>query len=77
VTEARDDWTIGDLEPYVSHALQAFGEDRVLFGGDWPVVTLASSYRRWIEALDQLTSQLSPVARRKLWADNARRVYRV
>jgi L-fuconolactonase len=77
VTEARDDWTIGELEPYVSHALQAFGEDRVLFGGDWPVVTLASSYRRWIEALDQLTSQLSPVARRKLWADNARRVYRV
>jgi L-fuconolactonase len=78
VTEAdHSAWTPADLQPYVSHALQVFGEDRVLFGGDWPVVTLASSYRRWIETLDRLTSHLSPGAGRKLWAENARRVYRL
>jgi L-fuconolactonase len=70
-------WTSDDLEPYVSHTLRAFGEDRVLFGGDWPVVTIASTYRRWVDTLDALTSDLSVEAKRKLWADNARRVYRL
>ena len=78
VTEAdHDHWTVADVEPYAAHVLKVFGEDRVMFGGDWPVVRLASTYRRWVETLDALTAALSPSAKRKLWADNARRVYRL
>jgi L-fuconolactonase len=78
VTEAdHASWTTDDLQPYVMHALAVFGEDRVLFGGDWPVVTLAATYRRWVESLDALTAHLSDTAKHKLWADNARRVYRL
>jgi len=78
VTEAdKEHWTADDLAPYVAHTLSAFGEDRVMFGGDWPVALLASSYRRWVETLDALTADLSPQAKRKLWADNARRFYRI
>ena len=55
----------------------AWKVDRVAFGGDWPVVLLASNYRRWVEALDTLTSSYSPEARRKLWVENARRFYRL
>lgn len=78
VTEAdSQQWQPEHLEPYVTHVLSVFGEDRVVFGGDWPVVLHASTYRRWVETLDALTSHLSPVAKRKLWADNARRFYRL
>jgi L-fuconolactonase len=78
VTEAdHANWTVDDIKPYVLHALEVFGEDRVLFGSDWPVATLASSYRRWFETLEQLTAGLSEAARRKLWRDNAVRVYRL
>jgi L-fuconolactonase len=78
VTEAdHAAWTPADLEPYVGHALAVFGEQRVLFGGDWPVVRLASSYRRWIDTLSQLTAGLSPRAKDQLWAANTRRVYRL
>ena len=78
VTEAdRDDWTVADLAPYVAHVLAVFGEDRVMFGGDWPVVLGGSSYGRWVETLDALTAHLSPTARRKLWAENGRRFYRL
>ncbi|HWQ16187.1 MAG TPA: amidohydrolase family protein [Roseiflexaceae bacterium] len=78
VTEAdHQRWQAEDLRPYVDHALACFGEDRVCFGGDWPVVLLASSYRRWVETLDALTAHLSPDARRKLWAENAQRFYRL
>lgn len=78
VTEASHaDWTIEDLQPYVMHALAVFGEDRVMFGGDWPVVTIAATYRRWVETLDFLTTILTHQARQKLWAENARRLYRL
>jgi L-fuconolactonase len=78
VTEAHHArWTVDDLSPYVAHALTVFGEDRVMFGGDWPVVTLASSYSRWVEVLAELTRHLSPAATAKLWHANAERVYRL
>jgi L-fuconolactonase len=77
VTEADPRrWTPGDLAPYVAYTLEVFGEDRVVFGGDWPVLLLASSYDRWIETLDSLTRHLSPGEKHKLWAENARHFYR-
>jgi L-fuconolactonase len=78
VTEAdQQSWTPADLAPYVEHALSVFGEDRVVFGGDWPVALQASTYPRWVETLSGLTAGLSPAARRKLFAENARRFYRL
>lgn len=77
VTEAGAQWTQDDIAPYVAHVLAAFGEDRIAFGSDWPVVLLASEYTRWVATLDALTAHLSAAARRKLWADNARRFYRL
>src|SRR2546429_200912 len=76
VTEAdHESWQPADLEPFVNIALGTFGEERVLFGGDWPVVLLASPYRRWYETLEALTARLPLPARRKLWAENAQRFY--
>jgi L-fuconolactonase len=78
VSEADPDaWTTADLRPYVEHILEAFGEDRVMFGGDWPVVLMASPYRRWVGSLDEITAGLSDAAKRKLWNENAKRFYRL
>jgi L-fuconolactonase len=78
VTEADwQQWRPEDLAPYVTHALDVFGPDRVLFGSDWPVMTLASSYRRWVETLDELTSHLSAEDRQRLWSDNTCHWYRL
>jgi L-fuconolactonase len=78
VTEADwHQWQPEDLAPYVAHALAVFGPSRVLFGSDWPVVTLACSYPHWVETLDALTAQWSTDHRRQLWGENARRWYRL
>jgi L-fuconolactonase len=78
VTEAdHANWTIDDLALYVATAIESFGEDRLLFGSDWPVVRTAGGWQRWAETLDRLTHRMGEVAMRKLWRENARRVYRI
>ncbi|MBA2396592.1 MAG: amidohydrolase family protein [Ktedonobacteraceae bacterium] len=78
VTEADiTAWNIDDLAPYVMHVLEVFGEDRVTFGGDWPVILHASSYRRWLETLQTLTAMLTEEAKKKIWYENAYRIYRI
>jgi L-fuconolactonase len=77
-TEAHHDrWTIDDIKPYVMHALEVFGEDRVVFGSDWPVCTLATSYKRWVETLEILIGEMSDEAKTKFWRGNAIRFYRL
>ncbi len=68
-------WSADDLAPIVDHVLDTFGPDRVMFGGDWPVCTLATSYRRWVEALRSIVAARPEADRRKLFHDNAVRVY--
>ncbi len=77
-TEAElDSWTIEDVRPYVEHALTVFGEGRVLFGSDWPVVTQAATYPRWVETVEEITSNFSDAQKDKLWKRNAVRFYRL
>jgi L-fuconolactonase len=77
-TEADiENWTIDDVRPYVEHALNAFGEDKVLFGSDWPVVTQAASYPRWVETVQEITKDFTNEQKNKLWKDNAVRFYRL
>lgn len=70
-------WSYDDVAPYLERVLEVFGEDRILFGGDWPVVLLAASYRRWLETAERVVSGLSSQGQAKFWAGNARRVYRL
>jgi predicted TIM-barrel fold metal-dependent hydrolase len=70
-------WTKEDLRPFVDHVIASFGWDRVLFGSDWPVCTLAATYRQWVEALKVITQGAGEANQRKLFYDNAARVYRL
>jgi predicted TIM-barrel fold metal-dependent hydrolase len=70
-------WTAEDLRPFVEHVIAAFGWDRVLFGSDWPVCTLSASYRQWVKTLQALTHEAGEINQKKLFYDNAVRVYRL
>ncbi len=75
VTEAAADWTIEHLRPYVDHLLNTFGPSRLIWGSDWPVCTLASSYERWLDTTNLLLSQLSIAERQAIMGGNAARAY--
>ena len=78
VTEADPAaWTIDDLRPYVEHLLARFGAGRLIFGSDWPVVKLASSYQRWLDTALELLSPLAPEDRAAILSTNAQRIYRL
>ncbi|MEJ2009552.1 MAG: amidohydrolase [Acidobacteriota bacterium] len=70
-------WTPEDLRPYVNHVIECFGWDRVMFGSDWPVCTLSAPLHRWVAALVQLTRDAGEQKQRKLFYENAARVYRL
>jgi len=60
VTEASwRSWTEADLDPYLQIVLAAFGAKRTMFGSDWPVMLLGSSYKRWVDVVQRSISQLS------------------
>ncbi len=78
VTEAdHARWRREDLKPYIEHVLDSFGFDRVVYGGDWPVVTLAAEYRHWWEALGWALAGCSRDELHRLFHKNAQRVYRL
>lgn len=70
-------WTVENLAPIVNHTLDAFGPDRVVFGGDWPVCTLAATFREWVEALKTIVRNRPAEEQRKLFHDNAVKFYRL
>jgi len=64
VTEANwHTWSGEDLRPYMEAALEAFTPKRMMFGSDWPLVTLASSYGQWSRTVRAWISRLSPTER--------------
>ena len=69
------EWKVEDLAPNINFSMEAFGPDRIMFGGDWPVCTLAASYKQWVEALKTITAKASEEHRKRLFHDNAVKFY--
>jgi predicted TIM-barrel fold metal-dependent hydrolase len=78
VTEADwTSWTVAQLRPYAESVLDAFGANRVLFGSDWPVCTLAGSYDEVARAAEHLVEALDPAEREAVFGGAARAAYRL
>jgi L-fucono-1,5-lactonase len=75
-TEAdHANWTEKQLRPYMETALEAFGPRRLMFGSDWPVCLLATSYRRWFEAVKDFVAPLSDGERERIMGGTAVEAY--
>jgi L-fucono-1,5-lactonase len=76
VTEASwSDWSAEQIAPYAKHAVDAFGPDRLMYGSDWPVCTLAASYEQVWELANTLIADLAPAERDAILGGTAARVY--
>lgn len=67
--------SVAVLQPWVDHVIASFGPDRVLWGGDWPVVNLGAGLPGWIEMTRTMLADLPPAAQYAISEGTARRVY--
>ena len=65
------------LQPWVDHAINAFGADRVLWGSDWPVVNLGVGMPDWITLTRTLLARRTEGEQSDIVQGTARRVYRL
>jgi L-fuconolactonase len=78
VTEAKlVGWKKEDFRPYLDVVFESFGEDRVMFGSDWPVCLLAGSYEDVHGLAADYFNQFSETVRGKFFGGNAARFYRI
>ena len=70
-------WVVDDVRPYVEHAIESFGWDRVAWGSDWPVCTLTASLSTWMATIQAITLGSSLSERERLFSANARRIWRL
>lgn len=77
LTEAPAHADAATLAPWFAHVANCFGADRILWGSDWPVLTLAGSYAGWLTLSDALLASFDRRARAAIFGANAARVYKL
>jgi len=73
----REHWQPEDLKPAIDHVIDCFGFERTAFGSDWPVMLLATTYPRWVEALAWAVRGCSETDLRRLFRETASAFYRL
>lgn len=69
------EWTVQGIRPAFEHALDVFGPHRLLYGGDWPISTIAGGYARVFEGIGELLAGLCPDDRARILAGTAGEFY--
>ena len=76
VTEADwNHWSEDDLKPYFETVIEAFTPRRTMFGSDWPVLTLAASYERWLTTVRNALAGMSLAEQERILAGTALEAY--
>jgi predicted TIM-barrel fold metal-dependent hydrolase len=70
-------WTIESLRPWVNTCIEAFGTQRVVFGTNWPVDRMYSSYPDVLDAYAALIVEYTEDEQRAMFAGNANRLFRI
>ena len=77
VTEAGENSDFNVLKPYMGHLLDCFGAERLMWGSDWPILNLTTSYRDWHKSCESYLSQLTAEEQNCIWSKTATDFYRL
>jgi L-fuconolactonase len=76
VTEADwKNWNPTDFTPYLDAVVELFGIDRLMYGSDWPVCTLAAPYEAQFGLVKDYFSTFSKTEQAMFFGENAVRFY--
>jgi L-fuconolactonase len=70
-----ENWTVADWQPYVDLMVETFGVERIMMGGDWPVIVLGNSYVEVWKAQLEVIEKFSSDQKAWLKSKTAKSVY--
>ena len=76
LTELQPGGAADDIARAVGVLFDTFGANRLLWGSDWPMLTLAGDYQGWFELARTAVAAKDPSAVRAVMGENALRLYR-
>jgi L-fuconolactonase len=76
LNELQPGGTRDDVARATAVLFDLFGPARLLWGSDWPVLTLAGDYQDWFELAREAVAAKQSSAVRAVMGDNAIRIYR-
>jgi L-fuconolactonase len=77
LTQAKQGAGVAELDAFAARIFSCFGADRVLWGSDWPVVTLRATYQQWQEMSLELVHRHAPGGEDSVFGANAVRFYQL
>lgn len=77
LTEAKPGAALVDLQPYLDHLYECFGASRLMWGSDWPVLLLESSYGDWNAMFGAWLASKPARERDEMLGGTAARFYRL
>jgi L-fuconolactonase len=69
------DWKISDFKVYLDSVVKAFGTERLMYGSDFPVCTLAATYGEQLNIVKEYFSAFTSLEKKKIMGDNAIKFY--
>ena len=78
ITEAKwTGWRAEDFRPYLDVVFEAFGVERLMFGTDWPVATLAGTYQEVHQLAASYVRNLTAEQQARFFGGSATEFYRL
>ena len=77
VTEVGESYTSSEIAPHIEFILKTFGTKKLMWGSDWPVLTIAENYGKWFELAMNFCAEPSIDERLDIFANTAKNFYRV
>lgn len=68
-------WQVSDVVDIIQHCVNHFGEDRIIYGTNWPVCEITASISKWIDAINISLQNFPPQIANKLFYANAKKYY--
>jgi L-fuconolactonase len=70
-----ENWIVADWQPYVDLMVETFGVERIMMGGDWPVIVLGNTYVEVWKAQLEVIEKFSSDQKAWLKSKTAKSVY--
>ena len=77
LTEVGSDYSKKQIDPYVDFILNSFSAKKIMWGSDWPVLTMAENYGNWFDLATEYCKSFSELEKNLIFAETATNFYNI